>query len=146
MQPKTHKSVVQRRHCLYAVFDRDEQATAAERALTARGIQVTRPDWAATEWSAVIHPSVHVGVWRALQGILRDFNLFAREVERYDAYAAGGRTVVVVCDVDRARASRALPILAAYGADDITYFGDWVTEYPLPLAAVTGETAGYTSR
>jgi len=122
------KAGTPRQDHVYAVFASEDAAGRAERALAARGLELTRLRGQ--------------GSARALKEIAGESNLLAtaerllkriggetHEAERYAEHMAKGRVVAAAPVHGRDAAGGVTEVLLAHGAYDITHFSAWAIEH-----------------
>ena len=120
------------KHCLYAVFDSEEDARQAEQALVERSIEVRRPAWKESSVDYNPHTMNAHGIRDALHDVMHELKAEICELDHYADRAAQGHVVLVACGTSHAAAQQILPLLTHYGAYDVTYFGDWAVTYLSP--------------
>lgn len=123
------------KHCLYAVFDSEEDAHQAEQALVERSIEVRRPTWKESSGDHNPHKMHAHGIRDALHDVMdvmHELKAEIYELDHYADHAAQGHVVLVACGTGHVAAQQILPLLTRYGAYDVTYFGDWAVTYLSP--------------
>ncbi len=117
---------------IYAVFDSDANAQAAEQDLRGMGITAQR-----LQGSGVAQELT--GSHEAEGGLTSKFTRFFRglggedhEAERYANHMEHGRVILAVPASDQVTAERITPVLTQHGAFDVTFFGSWTMQHLSP--------------
>ena len=119
---------VPREEQLFAVFDDESEAHAAEEALSLLGVEVQRLR-PAIEGRALAGEDAPQGLLGKLERLAKRIGGESHEAERYASHLASGRTVLALHASDRDMAMRFADLLVSHGGYDVTYYHGWGTEY-----------------
>lgn len=117
-------------HTLYAVFDDEEHAQQAERALQELG---ARPHTlGGADAQALREPPDSSGILGTVRRLVKGFGGESAEAKRYATHLDHGRIVLAVPVADRSAADRLTKLLVQQGGYDITYFSGTTVEEMSP--------------
>ena len=111
---------------LYAVFDREDQANEAEKALSSQGVTTERLH-TQQHARALQEPESKIG--KVMRAVTKGFGGEGNEAERYARHVQEGRIVLTVAAPNKDAADAVTQTLTQHGAYDVTYFRPLGIEY-----------------
>lgn len=133
---------VPREEQVFAVFDDEAGASAAEGAVRGQGVAVQRLR-PGVDGRALAGEDAPRGILGRLERLAK--RIESHEAERYAGYLAQGKAVLVLEAGDRETARRSADLLVAHGGYDVTYYQAWGTEYMSSEANQAHGVSSHTS-
>ena len=133
---------VPREEQVFAVFDDEAGASAAEDAARRQGVAVQRLR-PGVDGHALAGEDPPRGILGRLERLAK--RIESHEAERYAGYLAQGKAVLVLEAADRETARRSADLLVAHGGYDVTYYQAWGTEYMSSEANQAHGVSSHTS-
>ena len=122
------------RRNIYAVFDHEEQAREAERALSTLGVPTQRLGHSPASGDLSESKKDAEGFVGKFTNWIKGYGGEDMEAKRYSVHIDAGRVVIAVPAESQDNAQDITRVLTQHGAYDVTYFSDWTIVHESPAA------------